>query len=329
LFAIAATLFWSAALLLWKAKATRPAQPSENVVLATSSFILSSLIFVAEQEGYFQREGLAVDIRITPTGMDALDMMLAGQADVATVSSPPLTQAVLDGKHPHILATIAKSDRDLVIVANAAHGIRQAEDLRGKKVAVRRGTSFEYYLDASLIDVGVPPYDVVKLDYLPQAAFDALQTGSVDAAVQTMPLAEQASRSLGNSAVLLAPPLYTMHWNVAASERFMTSHAAAAEKLMRALYEAESFMRRNPEQAMTDAARRVHVSRQDLAQHWQYYLFRVQLPQSLVVGMENEARWIAARRDNRSAFLPMPNFLEYLDIEPLRKVRPEAIRITR
>ena len=303
--------------------------PTEKVVLATSNFMMSSLIFVAKQEGIFAREGLDVDIVIMPTGKDALSLSLAGHADVAALASPPLTQAILEGNHPHIIATIAKSERAFVILANSARGIRQASDLRGKRVAIKPGTSFEYFLDSTLIDVGIPPSEVTKVNIAPAEALSAMKNGVVDAAVQTAPFNRQEIQSLKIPTVVISSPVYTVHWNIVISDSLMTSRPTVVKKLLRTLLDAEVFTRQHPARAMSDAAQWMRMPQEDLAPHWESYVFRVQLPQSLIVGMEDEMRWTQASPTSKPQSIAAPNFLDYLDIAPLRELKPEAIRITR
>jgi ABC-type nitrate/sulfonate/bicarbonate transport system substrate-binding protein len=328
-FAAGAILLGLLAFFLWKSGAPKPAPPAEKIVLATANVMLSSLIFIADKEDCFRREGLAVDIAITPTGKEALDMARHGQADFAAVASPPLTHAILNGEQISIIATIAKSDHAFAIIASTTSGIRQATDLRGRKVALKRGTAFEFYLDAILIDAGIPPSDVVKVDMDPLPALAAMKAGNVDATVQATPFTERTLQAQGLSAALLSPTFYTTHWNVAATERIIASRSAAAEKLLRALVAAEAFAEQHRDKALADIAQWLHLAPADLSEAWGRDLFRVQLSQSLIVGMEDETRWINMGRNSRSPAMPTPNFLDYLDVEPLRKVKPDAIRITR
>ncbi|HYD80414.1 MAG TPA: ABC transporter substrate-binding protein [Paucimonas sp.] len=301
----------------------------ESITLSTPNSILSSLLFIAIREGYFERAGLRIQVMPTSTGLEAIGMALSGRTDIAVAASVPISNAILNDADPHIVATIAKSDRDLVVVANRKHGIRELADLRGKKVAVKAGTSFAFYLDAALIDAGLTPSDVQLVDLPPDAAAKALAEERVDAAVLGAPSSADAIRALGSSAVSLAPPLYTIHWNLVASDRFMKERSATIEKMLDALLDAEDFARRHPERAITVAADWLHSPRDSVAVRWNDYLFRIQLSQSLIVAMEDEARWALARRTSQSPAIPTPDFLTYLEAGPLSQVRPEAVRITR
>jgi len=329
LLATAAALLGVFAFFLWNGAAPGDALPMEKVVLATSNEMLSTLIFVAQHENFFKREGLAVDIVTTPTGKDALAMALAGRTDFAAVATYPLTLAILNGTRPHIIATIAKSDHAFDIVTTTGGGIRQVSDLRGKTVAARRDTGFEFFLDAALIDADVSPSEIAVSDLSPNAALMALTRGSVDAAVLPSPVNEDMLQHSGGTVVLRVPPNYTTHWNIVASDGMMTARPAIAARLVRALLDADAFTERNAEQAMSDTAIPLHIAQQYVLAHWAEYVFRVQLPQSLIVAMEDETRSVNVRRDSKSPAMPTPNFLDFLDVEPLSKAKPDAIRITR
>ena len=58
-----------------------------------------------------------------------------------------------------------------------------------------------------------------------------------------------------------------------------------------------------------------------------HFDFRVRLDQSLLVLMEEEARWAI-----RSGLVPKqetPNYLSTLEVEPLLAVKPEAVQLVR
>jgi NitT/TauT family transport system substrate-binding protein len=329
LFATAAALLAVAAFFLWTGGAPGDTPPMAKVVLATSNEMLSTLIFVAQREGYFKREGLAVDIVWTPTGKDAFVMVQAGRTDFAAVATYPLTLAILNGARPHIIATIAKSDHAFDIVTTTGSGIRQISDLRGKTVAARRNTGFEFFLDTALIDAGVSPSEIAVSDLSPDAALAALEHGTVNAAVLPSPINGGMLQQAGGTVVVRARPSYTAHWNIVASDGLVKARPAIAARLLRALIDADTLADRNAEQAMKDAAAPLHIAQQYVLAHWPEYMFRVQLPQSLIVAMEDETRWINVGRNSKSPAMPTPNFLDYLDVEALSKVKPDAIRITR
>ncbi len=51
------------------------------------------------------------------------------------------------------------------------------------------------------------------------------------------------------------------------------------------------------------------------------------LDQSLVVAMEDEARWMIS--NNRTTEMMVPNFLEYIHLDGLKSVKPAEVNIIR
>jgi ABC-type nitrate/sulfonate/bicarbonate transport system substrate-binding protein len=300
----------------------------EAIRIAMPRHALSALIYIADDQHYFEDEGLSVTLVPSPYGKDALNMMLAGNAEFSTSASLPVSSVILDGAEPRLLATLAKSDQSHVILANGKHHIAQPADLSGKTVAVKLGTTLQFYLDVLLIDAGVHPSDVKTVDLGGEEAMAALRKGTIDAAVEFAPVSSATLASPDLVPVPFSPTLYTTHWNLVSTARMLKDRPGVAEKLLRALISAQEFALDNPQQAIALTAKRTAIPLPDLAPYWPQYVFQVRLPQSLIVTMEDETRWANSRRNAASPSMPTPNFLDYLDSGPLSRVKPDAVRIT-
>ena len=58
---------------------------------------------------------------------------------------------------------------------------------------------------------------------------------------------------------------------------------------------------------------------------WDDFIFEISLDQSLIVTIEAEARW--AIKNNLTDAREVPNYLDYIHMDALEKVKPEAIGI--
>jgi len=98
------------------------------------------------------------------------------------------------------------------------------------------------------------------------------------------------------------------------------------QKLVRALLKAEAFNRADPQRAQAVFAERLKVDPRAL-QGWQDLDFHVDLRQSQLVTLEDEARWAMARgyADARA----VPNFLPHLYLDALLAVQPERVTVVR
>lgn len=295
----------------------------EKMTLSTARVPLSKLIYLAQQEGLFNREGLDVTLVTTTHGKDALDLMLTGKADLAASSSMPITYAILEGARPALLASLCKSDSDLALVMR---GIDSAADLRGKRVGVSFHTSSHFYLHNLLVDAGIPRRSVNIVNVEPAAAIKGLAAGRLDASVLHFPWQIQAANVLGPKVSVESAPIYTSHWILAADRDFLKQRPQAAQKVLRALLAAERISAEQPERMsqVVDGLQDMTPTRQ--AAYLKRYKDEVHLTQSMIITMESEARWHNALLTKEKHAIP--NFLDYVDSASLRSVRPEAVKIT-
>src|SRR5512136_1451054 len=68
----------------------KPAGPPEKVTIAYAATTDAVLAEVAQMRGYYREEGLEVTPHLHPYGKPALEDLLAGKADFATVAETPV-----------------------------------------------------------------------------------------------------------------------------------------------------------------------------------------------------------------------------------------------
>lgn len=306
----------------------RVAGHPEKITLALSMLPHASLVHVAAAEGFFAGEGLEVTLQPYQFGKLALDAVLAGKADLATCAETPVVFALLKGQQISVLATIAGATKNTAVVARKDAGISAPRDLAGKRIGVSRGTNGEFFLDTLLIRHGIDRGAVHLVDLSPANMPDALAKGEVDAVSIWNPVILDLQKLLGDRVLIFyADDIYFETSDVVARKDFVKQRLAAAKSVLSALLRAEAFVRSHPEEARRATAAAL---KQDLAQidaAFGPFDFRVRLEQSLLVLMEEEARWAI-----RSGLVPRqdtPSFLTSLETEPLLAVKPAAVQLVR
>jgi NitT/TauT family transport system substrate-binding protein len=91
--------------------------------------------------------------------------------------------------------------------------------------------------------------------------------------------------------------------------------------------QAEEFIITHPDQAEETLRKKLNLSDEEIARVWSQNQYSLSFDQSLILAMEDEARWMI--ENQRTTKTTMPTFLDYLYLDGLLKVKPEAVNIIR
>lgn len=146
-----------------------------------------STLWVAQEGGYFKREGLETELLYIGGGSLLIQSMLSGDVPFAYGPSVPVINASLRGSD---LVLIGNTGNALVFSIMSRPEIKQPAQLKGKKVGVTRlGGSTDWALDAALKQWGLErgrDLIVIQTGGMPEG-LAALVTGALDAVVLSPP----------------------------------------------------------------------------------------------------------------------------------------------
>lgn len=303
----------------------RPPAPVP-VTIANSMNVNAGLLHLALARDLLAPRGLTATVQRHAFGKPALEAVLEGRADVATVADTPVVLAALRGKPLVVIATIGTTSRNTVLVARREAGIAAPGDLAGKRVGLPHGTTADFFLDSLMVRHGLDRATLREVELRPDQMGDALERGEVDAVVVWHPTVGALQRRFGARVVTFdAADLFTETFNLVARPGWVDRNRPAAERLLAALLEAEAVLQRQPEEAHRDLAAAVGVAPGELPRD--LYEYRVRLEQGLVLILEEEARW-AVRAGLARPAAPF-DALALIDPAPLAAVRPDAVRLIR
>jgi NitT/TauT family transport system substrate-binding protein len=215
---------------------------------------------------------------------------------------------------------------EMAIVARRDRGISVPAALTGKRVGATIGTSGDYYLWAFLIRHRLSPGDVELVDLPPGRLAQELASGSIDAAATWQPVRFQAETALGATGIsFVEPKAYTVTHVVVGRTDFVRAEADVMRRLVRALLQAEAFVRSQPQQAAALASQLLNIDLPTLQRNWDELGFRVNLLQSQLVTLEDEARWAMTR-----GYIPpreVPNFVSHLYLDALLGEQPDRVTV--
>ena len=297
--------------------------------MAYSPFESTALVWIAEDQRFFARNGLDVVLRKYDAGVSALDGMINGEADIAVGTNEfPLVGRALQKAGIRTVGSIAKSEF-IYIIGRKDRGIEKVSDLKGKRVGTTFRTIAEFYLGRFLELNGMNMQDMVVVDLkTPEEWVNAVVNGDIDAVATAQPYANSAGEGLGTNAVVWSAqssqPLYTQ---VIATNEWITRNPGLVTRFLKSLAQAEEYAIRNPAEAKAIVQKRLNLDAAYMETVWSQNQFSLSLDQSLITAMESEARWMIA--SNLTSEKQVPDFLDYIYEDALKTVKPEAVSIIR
>lgn len=303
-------------------------EQAEKITLAVTPWPASAPLYIAYEKGYFRDEGLDVTLDSYISGHLGLDAVLSGKADLAAAGDTPIARAAVDGKPLAVVATVSEIDRAILIIAKKDKGISAPGDLKGKKIGLVAGTTAEFFLHLYLTSLYLTPNDVQILNLETDQVVDSLLNGEVDAVSTWSPHTLVLRDKLGSDALVLPDPsLYTMTWNIVGTQEFAKNHPEQIKKFLRAILRANAFVQEHTAEARAITAKHIGTDSALYEREWEDYSFTAMLDQSLMLSLEDQARWMV-RTEAGNARMP-PNFLDYIYADGLRGVKPDTVNIIR
>lgn len=300
----------------------------EKITMSISNELIGALVYVADAKGYFKDEGLDISIKQYPSGKNALEGMFNQEVDIATSSEIPVVMRSFDRNDFSIIATIGTSDKEAKIIARKDHGINKPSDLTGKKIATQQDSAVHYFLSMYLLYNKIQETNV-KIIYLKaEEIAPALINGTVDAMSMRDPFTEQAQDALGDNAVEFnMPGIYVKKFNIVSTKKLIIDKPETIEKVLKALLKAERFIQKNRAESIKIAAKASKLESTYVASVWDIYKYEVSFEQSLIISLENQARWAIKKKLTNKKYIP--NYLNFIYIDALNEVKPEAVTVIR
>lgn len=318
---VLAVLAYNAVRIDWPRHALRG--PRRTLTIGLQPLEASGLIYVAQAQSYIQADGLELVLREYETGEAALHGMLRGECDLAVSSEYAVVEAVLEDAAPLVVAGVDRFET-WSVVSRGQRGRARVSDLAGRRVALERGTAAEFYLGRMLQLAGLNLDEVTLID-APQATVRAaVVSGVADAAVLRHNDARAVQAQLDSAAWVLpvqgGQQVYAL---LSGRPAWCEGHSPELVALLEALARARGWVMEHPREAQAIVAQALGEDRSTIAAAWPQHEFELSLDESLLTAMEDEARWLIARK--RTGAQSVPWFRDSIDGSALEEVIPGAV----
>ncbi|HOP41873.1 MAG TPA: ABC transporter substrate-binding protein [Geobacteraceae bacterium] len=289
--------------------APHPADAGTPIRFAYQDRVGSALCIVAVEKGLFAEQGLAVRASRFTSGPACAEALYSGSADIGEMGDTTAVIAVSRGDRFRIIASHGGGEHRHRIVVRSDGAIRKPGDLVGKKLAIKKGTStyggFLAYCGTYGIDIG----KIRVIDLNPALMPEALSSGAIDAFIASEPtpsLAETRGAivmgtlgELGNSYPLL----------VLARKDFLDTRPGDVKKFLKALQQAEAFIKKHPKETAAIIAGVSGLSVQDTEKSMKLHDFRLTLDPGIV----NSLKKIAAFLYQQGKIKTVPDFSHMIE----------------
>jgi ABC-type nitrate/sulfonate/bicarbonate transport system substrate-binding protein len=304
-----------------------PHVPGEPLTIASGTLDSSVLTLIADEKGYFQKYGLNVTIREYPAGTYAVKELLNRNADLACAAEFVGVANSFQSSDLRIITTTAKIN-NLYLIIRSDRGISQPSDLKGKTIAVPKGSVAEFFLGRYLTINGLNISDITVLHLTPAEGIKSVVNGDADAALIWEPYAYQIEQQLGrNSTRWQAQSGQFYYWVTYARPDMIREKPEMIRKYLRALDDAETFLFAHQPEAKEILKRRLNMTDDSIDRTLKDYRFMLSLDQALIIEMEDEARWLAEQ--NMTGGRASPSYLDMIYQDAMREVKPSAVTIIR
>ena len=161
------------------------AASADPLLVSASKGTMHTPLLYAAENGIFEKHGVEVELKFFQTGVEMINGLMAGTHHMNTMGSIPLIAGASNGLdlvligHLHGRANADSYSDNTGIVADKS--IKTVTDLKGKKIALPRGTGAEGYLLGVLSQNNMTASDVTLVSAKPSELSTALRNGDVDA----------------------------------------------------------------------------------------------------------------------------------------------------
>jgi sulfonate transport system substrate-binding protein len=308
------------------------ASAQKEVVIGAAGNPGGLAIFVAQDKGFFSKNGVDVKVEIRNTGSELSKGLRAGEFDYAPAAFTNLPAALergLDvrGFVGYVGAAFENTTADKVValIASEASGVNSVADLKGKKVGVTFGSTGDLWLLAALKEAGLATSDVDRINTRPPSLVSVLDTGGVDAIVGWEPFTFRTLNKVAGSKLIkrggdLVCFCAYLHGN---PER-VYGDEETTQKLVDAISEAASFVRNpaNRDEVADIGARFANATKEEVLAGLDFWVFDPRIGANTAQAFRNSVDTLIEQKKMKQPYDPA-RYLDSKFVRDTMKRHPE------
>jgi sulfonate transport system substrate-binding protein len=212
-------------------------------------------LFVAKHKKWVDEELAKIGAKPTITwtsfaaGPPMNESFAAGQQDIGLLGDTPAIIAKSAGINTRIIGLTSSGPKSLAVIVPAKSGIRTPRDLKGKKVAVVKGSYAHHLLVLVLQKGGLTTSDIKFINLSQADIVTSIQNGNIDAAAVWEPVITKLE-SQGTARVLAdGTGIKKGVLVIVATNDIVTKKRERARAFLKAYQRGAQFIKSNPKEA--------------------------------------------------------------------------------
>ncbi|MFD0589448.1 ABC transporter substrate-binding protein [Paenibacillus sp. GCM10027627] len=293
---------------------------------------LSPLIIVAQEEGYFQEEGLDVKIELFAAGPDIVAALGSKSIQLGASGDIPPIIAKDSGLPIGIIAQQADISGVQTLVVNQEL-IKTPADLKGKRVAYVPGTVSEALFLRIVEKYGLDSKSIKPFKIGPTEILPAFKSGNIDAFVIWQPVALNGVKQ-GGVALLTGKQSYvpgeegpqqliSPYSILVGHSDFLKENPETTKAVLRALNKSVAFISANPDAAAGHIGKTLEQDAEDIKTVLKLNHYALNLTPELVGSLESISQFLV---DNKK-IKAIPDYKTFIDSSYLKAVDPALVTI--
>jgi len=125
---------------------------------------MQALFYLARENKLYEKVGLNAEYVRFNAGPPIFAALRSGDVDIAYMGAPPAAIAIAQGIPVKAFVSEVDASNSESLVVHKDGGINKLSDLRGKKIAIWRGSSAEFALRKAMAKAGLTDNDLTILD---------------------------------------------------------------------------------------------------------------------------------------------------------------------
>jgi NitT/TauT family transport system substrate-binding protein len=223
-----------------------------------------AMYFIAKEKGYFEQEGLDVELFLFTNSGEGMNAITSGKLDAGSFGTAPPLLFISKGVDITIFGGQMSEGHGLVAKPEKAEQFKDLKNYKGKTIATVRLQTGDVVFRGGLNRAGVDWKKDVTIKELdsPGAVLEAVKKGSVDAGILWPPfltLAEQQGLKVAKTSGDILPG-HTCCRQVTLTSKFKANDADYV-RFVRALIRAHAFYKTNPDETVDITSKYVKIDK--------------------------------------------------------------------